>query len=328
MPTFCRHNRFIERCPICAKTLPGGAPADNPPRARAPGAARGGHAARRRAPRAEGVRVLHEQRAADDGFHSELVPGLRASADALRLAEEIAFSNGRLAGLAAQPPGLYGEVRSLAAHDVERAIWSCFMIAYLCPLEGEGDPFAGIRAALEGPVLEPPELEGVPLGPRSSHDASRGSQAVSAYCGWAARAGGQRAALEGDTGWDPERRFARAFERLALGGFARTGRYEMLVLLGRLGVFEMRADSLHFSGAGAASDGHRALLAAKRVFGIGDPLLLERRAGALAQEAQVPVEALDLALWNWGAPERATLGFPAETTDADALERAAAALGV
>ena len=27
MPTFCRHNRFIERCPICSRTLPGAAPA-------------------------------------------------------------------------------------------------------------------------------------------------------------------------------------------------------------------------------------------------------------------------------------------------------------
>ena len=28
VPTFCRHNRFIERCPICSKTLAGSAPAE------------------------------------------------------------------------------------------------------------------------------------------------------------------------------------------------------------------------------------------------------------------------------------------------------------
>jgi len=54
-------------------------------------------------------------------------------------------------------------------------------------------------------------------------------------------------------------------------------------------------------------------VAAKRVFGIGDPFLLERRAADLAEACQVPLEALDLALFNWGRPEdaRATLGAQA-----------------
>ena len=64
------------------------------------------------------------------------------------------------------------------------------------------------------------------------------------------------------------------------------------------------------------------------MFGIGDPLLLERRAGALAQAVAVPIEALDLALANWHAGERATLGFPRETLDDGAFERAGAALGL
>ena len=48
------------------------------------------------------------------------------------------------------------------------------------------------------------------------------------------------------------------------------------------------------------------------MFGIGDPLLLERRAAALAEAIAVPIEALDLALANWHSPERATLGFRRE----------------
>ena len=103
MPTFCRHNRFIERCPICSKTLPGRAPGasclaarQKPRRARAPAPA----ASPPRHARGEGVRVHREGRAEDDGYRSELVPGLRASADALRLVEEIAFSSGRLLALA------------------------------------------------------------------------------------------------------------------------------------------------------------------------------------------------------------------------------------
>jgi hypothetical protein len=69
-------------------------------------------------------------------------------------------------------------------------------------------------------------------------------------------------------------------------------------------------------------------VAAKRVFGIGDPLLLERRAVTLAHAMSVPVEALDLALFNWAAPQRATLGFAADIGDAGALEQARAALAL
>ena len=109
MPTFCRHNRFIERCPICSKTLPGNrAPRASSPRAKAPARSRaraGGAGAQRAARRAESVRVRREGRAEDDGYRSELVPGLRASADAAAAGEEIAFASGRLLALAAEPPG-------------------------------------------------------------------------------------------------------------------------------------------------------------------------------------------------------------------------------
>ena len=109
----------------------------------------------------------------------------------------------------------------------------------------------------------------------------------------------------------PQRRFERVFERLALPGFARMGRYELLVTLGRLGLYELRADSLHLAGARGLSSEDLTTLAAKRVFGIGDPLLLERRAHALAEAVAVPIEALDLALANWQAPERGDAGLPA-----------------
>ncbi len=341
MPTFCRHNRFIERCPICSKTLPGNSPSSGAsPRAKSSrGVRSGGEATRRRRARGEGVRIQREGRADDDGYRSQLVPGLRASADALRLTHEIAFSAGRLLALAARPPGLYGEARALASADLERATWTCFLIAYLGPLEA-GDPFAGVRMALAAPSGELPNLDGVPLGPRSSHDPARGSETLLAYRQWVARGGRasvstqttqgegtQAAAFTGDPAWSPERRFERVFERLALPGFARTGRYELLVTLGRLELYELTPDSLHLGGArGLAED--LTTLAAKRVFGIGDPLMLERRAVALAQAAEVPIETLDLALANWHATEPATLGFPRETLDDGAFERAGAALGL
>jgi hypothetical protein len=350
MPTFCRHNRFIERCPICSKTLPGNADEDRPPRARSSSARTGAGAQRASRSRAHGhrqhVRVQRELRAVDDGYRSELVPGLRASADAYRLAEELAFANDRLLTLAAQPPGLYGELRALAADDLERATWGCFLIAYLCPLDGE-DPWAGVRPVLEATPEPPtsasqlPDLTEVPLGPYSSHDPARGADTLIAYAEWARRAadtgepphgatsaGVQARAFNGDAAWSPERRFERVFERLVLPGFARIGRYELLVVLGRLGLYELLADSLQLAGARGLAGDDPTTLAAKRVFGIGDPLLLERRAATLAQEAGLPIEALDLALANWAAPQPATLGLSREGGDAEVFERAGAALGL
>ncbi len=276
-----------------------------------------------------------EGRAEEDGYSSELVPGVRASADARRLAQEVAFASSRLLALGSDPPGLYGEARALAASDLEQASWICFLIAYLSPTEGEGDPFAAIRAVLERAPFggELPDLDGVALGPRSSHEPARGAATLLAYRQWVQRSGGpqetQAAALVGDPAWTPQRRFGRLFERLALPGMGRTGRYELLVTLGRLGLFELRADSLQLAGArGASGAEDAATLAAKRVFGIGDPLLLERRAAALAEAIAVPVEALDLALANWGSGERATLGCPPDALDGDAEGRAADALGL
>ena len=55
------------------------------------------------------------------------------------------------------------------------------------------------------------------------------------------------------------------------------------------------------------------------MFGIGDKILLERRARTLADAAEVPIEALDLALFNWGARggTRATYGSRAVVVDAE-----------
>jgi hypothetical protein len=342
MPTFCRHNRFIERCPICSKTLPPGTPsAASSARAKAPRQARAGRgAAQRRPGHGTSLRIHREGRAADDGYRSALVPGLRASADASRLAQEIAFSSARLFALATVPPGLYGEARTLAEEDLERATWMCFLIAYLSPLESE-DPFAGIRLALTGATGELPDLHDIPLGPRTSHDPERGTETLSAYHQWVQRGGtagagaqsasvqgSQAVAFTGDPAWSPGRRFERVFERLALPGLARMARYDLLVTLGRMGLYELAPDSLHLSGAGGLSADDPTTLAAKRVFGIGDPLLLERRAGALAEAASIPIEALDLALANWLSPQRASMGCPPETHDNAAFEQASVALGI
>jgi hypothetical protein len=268
------------------------------------------------------VRVRQLAQASDDGYRSELVPGLKATADAERLAAELAFAAARLEEFADDPPGLYADVVTI--DDPEEALWLAFLIALLCPQEAVDDPFAAIREAhVPWGSGELPRLD-VARGARSQvSDPASGEKTVLAYRGWAQRAGGQQAAFLGEPSWAPQRRFDRVFERLSLPGFGRGGRYELLVSLARLDMIDAQPTALKFTDDPTT-------LAAKRVFGIGDTVLLERRALALAEAVAVPIEALDLALHNWGArspAERATYGSQVEVDDA---ERAAiaAVLGV
>ncbi|MDO8188034.1 hypothetical protein Q5424_11960 [Conexibacter sp. JD483] len=334
MPSFCRHNRFANNCPICSREqAEKAAPRQTGVRSS------GGHVTRNprttsrttRSRSTNDLRVRRIARAGADGYGSQLVPGIRATADAERLAEELGFASGRLASLAVAPTGLYAEVASLgAAGDYEEATWLAFLIAYVGPLDGE-DPWAGISAARTSWASgELPDLTDVPLGPRTSHAKARGTTTIEAYRAWIVRSGTQQRAFEGEPSWTPARRFQRVFERLALKGFSRDARYDLLVTLGRLGLYELSGPSLYVGGDDETT------VAAKRVFGIGDTLLLERRAADLAEAAELPIEVLDVGLWNWARPParplvpggRATLGAPASEPDADAYTRAASALGL
>ena len=121
VPTFCRHNRLIQNCPICSReqdveprpvVSPGAQRAGGPAgRAGRAGARRGrsarGGLGRPRGTRGDGppARARGRRR-----LPHGLVPGLRSSADAERLADELAFAAARLELLAVDPPGLYAEV--------------------------------------------------------------------------------------------------------------------------------------------------------------------------------------------------------------------------
>lgn len=324
-PTFCRHNRFVENCPICSKKekanpgTVGGAASSGPSGARrtSPAQARSSAsgAVKRRAPRSSSALVVrHFERAADDGYENDLVPGLRASADATRLADELAFSIARLEELRTAPPGLYAEVASLAAAgELEEGLWLAFLITALSPQEGVEDPFAAISAVRttwasgELPAVTPDAF-----GPRPAFkDAAHAERMLAAHRAWAAKGGSQHAVLTGEEAWDSSRRFDRAFERLALPGYGRVPRYEYVTIAGALGLIDAVPNSLLLAEATATPT-----MAAKRIFGIGDPLLIGRRAGELAAEAGITLAGFDLALQNWGAPagERVTAGsaLPAE----------------
>lgn len=337
-PTFCRHNRFVENCPICSKkekakpgTVSGAEPTQEGARrtsaARARSSASG--AVKRRTPKASAqLTVRRISRAADDGYVNDLVPGLRSSVDAGRLADELTYATSRLLELRSAPTGLYAEAAGLATRgEVEEGLWLTFLIAYLSPLEGVEDPFSEIAAArVSWASGELPTLDGVALGPRTAHDPAKGEQMLAAYRAWAQKGGGQHAILTGDAGWEPTRRFDRAYERLALPGFGRVPRYEFVTLAGALGLIDAVPQSLLLADATAAPT-----MAAKRIFGIGDPLLLARRASEFAVETGTALSAFDFALQNWALPDGEQLAAGtsrAKVPDAELRAPIARALGV
>ena len=222
MPTFCRHNRFVERCPICSKTLPGNAPSERAAPAR--------RAARQSAPPAprtgprRGRGYARASPAARRGGRLRLAarcpgcarrPTRRAwPTRSLSPAGRLLVAAGRAPGL----PDLYAQARSLVAGDLEQATWTCFLTAYLCPLEGP-EPFAGIDQALQTDRDELRDLSDIPLGPRTSHDPARGVRTLDAYRQWVAhgdrsKVGQQALAFSGDASWSAQRRFERLFERI------------------------------------------------------------------------------------------------------------------
>jgi hypothetical protein len=281
---FCRHNRLTGKCPICRQEQEAQLP-KAPPRARRtqPGrsaAARPSASARtagstRRPSNRLVTRRL--ERAADDGYRNPLVPGLRATADAERLAAALLHASARLA-----PPGPYPAVAS--EPDRDEALWLAFLLA----LVGPDDPDRQEHLVAERPSWASGDQPELP-------DAQR--RAAAAYRAWAARAGSQAQAFEGEGGWTPPRRFARLFERLALPGFGRAGRFELLVTLGAAGLYAVEADALHFG-----NEDDQTTVAAKRLLVSGDRMLLERRARDLAAATELPIAALDRGLAVWGAP--------------------------
>ncbi len=295
MSKFCRHGTPTEHCPICHANVEAAA------RASVAGKPRRSSDTRPRSQISSrgGLIVRHEARSDADGYRSALAPGLRSTADARRLASEIGFAAGRLEALTHDPPGLYAEIAG--GEDPEQATWLALLTAYLGPLEAE-QPFSAIEAVRTAwPAL--PELGDASPGPRGSHEPTAGAAPLAAYVRFARRAGTQQLAFTGDQSWPPEQRFARIYERLVLPGLHRRARYDLLVSLGRLGRYPLAAPGL------LLTEEDQVTLAAKRVFAIGDRLTLERRARKLAAAAEVPIEALDLALENWARSDRITQGF-------------------
>jgi hypothetical protein len=278
---FCRHNRLTINCPICSKELEAELRAKAPPRpasVRRPGARASTPRARRAAGGRPGGLVTRKlARAEDDGYRNALVPGLRATADAERLAGALLDAAERI-----EPPGPYDAVAT--EPDREQATWLAFLLA----LVGPDAPEVQDAVAAAAPRFEHGEVPELP----GDH-----GRAIAAYRQWAQRAGSQVAGVTGEADWSPQRRFARVFERLALPGLGRAPRYEMLVTLGAAGLYEIVPDLLQLN-----VEEDTTTQAAKRVLLSGDKMLLERRARDLAGACELPLAALDRGLAVWGTP--------------------------
>jgi hypothetical protein len=293
MAMFCRHNRLTANCPICKKEMAEELKASLPPTgSKRP--ARAASAPRRPASQRAGAVVTKRlARAADDGYRSDLVPGIKATADAERLAQALTQATARL-----EFPGPHPAVAE--EDDREEATWLAFLLVLVGPELEEAIVAARPRWA-DGEVPDVP-------GDRAA--------TAAAYRAWAERNGGQERAFQGEPGWSAERRFGRVLERLALPGFPRASRFELLVTLNSAGAYDLRADGLHVN----VKEDDATSLAAKRALVSGDVMLLERRARELAAASQVPLDALDRGLAWWDSTveltgeaspaARAALGLP------------------
>jgi hypothetical protein len=274
---FCRHNRMTAKCPICSKELEAELRAKAPPRPSGVRPAPAPRARRAATPRTGALRTRKLARAEDDGYRNALVPGLRATGDAERLATALLIGAERL-----EPPGPYEAVAT--EPDREQATWLAFLLA----LVGPDAPALQEEVAAAAPRFADEEGHELP----GDH-----ARTVAAYRQWAARAGSQAAGFTGEADWSPQRRFARVFERLALPGMSRAARFELLATLGAAGLYELEPDQLQL---GVEDDA--TTQAAKRVLLSGEKMLLERRARDLAAACDVPLAALDRAFALWGDP--------------------------
>jgi hypothetical protein len=246
---FCRHNRLTANCVICSREQREELKRKAPPRG---SRTRSSASTTTRKPsssasRSSGRLVTRKlARAADDGYRNPLVPGLRATADAERLAVAVTQAAERLL-----PPGPYPEIA--AEPDLEHATWLAFLLA----LAGHDAP--ELRSAL---------LEANPSMDDALDLPEARAKTAEAYKAWVERNGNQQQAFTGEPSWTPARRFARVFERLALPGFGRTQRYDLLTILGSAERYALEPDALHFI------EDDPTTLAAKRLLVSGDRMLL------------------------------------------------------
>ena len=232
MPTFCRHNRFLERCPICSKTLPGNAPRDGPraARRRARGARAGGAAARS-ARRARGRRrcaCAASSARAEDGYSSRSCPACAPRPTPRAWPRRSLSRTAACCVLARRRARRRASTREVArwrASDLEQATLDLLPDRLPVPAGGRRavrrHPSAARCRGRRASALARTSRDVDARARARSHDPARGARDARAYRAVGARgrpAIGQQARFAGDPSWTPQRRFERLFERLALPG--------------------------------------------------------------------------------------------------------------
>ena len=150
MPTFCRHNRLIQNCPICSReqsvelrpVISSSAPRSSQDRA---GDASGSAAsvAARGARRTAACASNGSPAAPTTATGRRWPPGCARAPTRSASRRSWRLRPGGWRCSRRSPPGLYAEVAD-GNGDLEDRTWLAFLIAYLAPLEDD-DPFASIR---------------------------------------------------------------------------------------------------------------------------------------------------------------------------------------
>ena len=201
------------------------------------------------------MRVKRESRAEDDGYRSGArCPGCAPPPTPSGWPRRSPSPRAPAQPLRARSPGaLRARSRARRRRTSSGRPGCCFLIAYLCPLEGE-DPFVGSAcgAAPEcSSARAAGDLGGSPLGPRTSHDPARGAGTLDGLppLGRARRPVASSSGVRGRSRVEPRAALRAGVRAPRAAGLRRMGRYELLVTLGRLGLYELRADSLPLTGA-------------------------------------------------------------------------------
>ena len=174
---FCRHNRLTSKCPICSRELEDNLRAQAPVRHVTPRKTGASSTPRSKtaSPRSSGRLVTRKlARAADDGYRNALVPGIKATADAERLAHAVTAAHARL-----DPPGPYTAIDETP--DVEQATWLAFLFALAPELY---DIIDEVR-----PSWEDADVSTLPEAKQKT---------AGSYRAWVERAGSQEAAFTGE----------------------------------------------------------------------------------------------------------------------------------
>ena len=331
MPTFCRHNRFVERCPICSRTLPSGRRDE---RGRAGARSLGARQDRARRVRArtgrrEGVRVVQARaRTTATAAGSSRACGRRRTRGGWprrsRSRRPAAAPAGGPAGAVRRGP----RARRRAISSGRRGP---VLIAYLSPARGRTVGASARRSRLPGPRGSRrsasgrgpriPDLDGLRSVrvPRTIRRAARTLRAYgsgrSAPAPPSARAGPARSQVAPSSATlveprAPLRACSSASRSPALRGPPLRAPDPARGASGSTSCGPTRCTSA----APRPGADDPATLAAKRVFAIGDPRC-SSAAPPRSRRRAAPLDALDLALANWGVEERATLGFRAASAD-------------